>query len=216
MKTSAVLLAVVSLAFVTSCYGGPTYTERVTQKYELFTPESYKVGVGDVLEVTLVSQTETGEPTANRELVRSIRVLPDGTIDYLFNDVTGELMVAGKTAPEVARMLEKQIVEKNRLYSGAGVSVLILSSASSLYYVAGEVKTPGAFPLDQPVTVVQAIVRAGWFTEFADRKHIQIIRREGDREIRMTFNYTDYEQRPGRTKYDDIMLHPNDTVLVPD
>ena len=223
MKTLAVLLIAILPVLATSCYEaeswfdrGPTYTERVTQRYDLYTPESYKIGVSDVLEISITGETEVGTPTAERDLVRNVRVLPDGTVDYLFNDVTGNVVAAGKTASEVAEMLRKQIVDKNKLYSGIRVSVLVLNSVSSVYYVAGEVKNPGAYPLDQPITVVQAIVRAGWFTEFADRKRIQIIRREGDREIRMTFNYTDYAKRPGRTKYDDIMLHPSDTVVVSD
>lgn len=223
MKRAIVILVVIAVAFTASCYRleamfdrGPVYTERVTQEFQLYTPESYKIGVGDVLEVTILAQNVNGEPTADRDLVRNIRVLPDGTVNYLYNAVTAEMMVAGKTAPEVAKLLEQQLVEKSSVVSDVHVSVNIVSSVSAIYYVAGEVKNPGAYSLDQPVTVIQAIVRAGWFTEFADRKHIQIVRREGDREIRMNFNYTDFEKRGGRTKYDDIMLHPNDTILVSD
>jgi polysaccharide export outer membrane protein len=223
MKTAAVLLAVVALACATSCYRvmgwfdrGPTYTTRTTEKFESFTPDAYMIGVGDALEITIIAPNERGEPTPARELVRNVKVLPDGTITYLFNQETGSIMVAGKTATEVAVMLQRQLIEKNNVYANATVSALVISSSSSVYYVAGEVRNPGAFNLDQPVTLVQAITRAGWFTEFASRRHIQVIRREGDKEIRFYFNFNDYEKNPYGTKYADFMLRPNDTVLVSD
>jgi polysaccharide export outer membrane protein len=215
MKAAATILAAVLLAAATSCMG-PTWTERKTQEYQLHTPESYKLGVGDVLEVTIITANERGVLESNKELVRNCRVLRDGTIDYLFNDVTGELLVVGKTAPEVAKMLQAQLVEKNKIYTGARVSAIVVSSASNVYYVAGEVKSPGIFMLEQPTTIMQALVRAGWFTEFADKKHIQVIRRDGDKEIRINFNFSDYIKHGRSTKYADIMLQPNDTVFVSD
>lgn len=223
MKVLTMPVALAAVLLLSSCYsvsalfdGGPHMTERVTEQYELFTEESYKIGVGDFLEISILAEDSQGNPIAPENFKRTVPVLNDGTISYLYNDVTGEVMAVGKTAGEVARVLQRQLVDKNKLYIGARVAVIVASSTSVTYYVAGEVRSPGSYRLNRPMTLTQAIIDAGWFTEFADRKNIQLIRREGDRETRFTFNYTDWERRPGRTKYHDMMLRPNDTVLVSD
>lgn len=223
MKVLTMLAALLAVAALSSCCsvvalfdGGPRMMERVTEPYELFTEEAYKVGVGDFLEISILSEDAQGMPIAPENFKRTVAVLNDGTISYLYNDVTGEVMAVGKSAGEIARVLQRQLVDKNKLYLGARVAVIVVSSASVAFHVAGEVRNPGPYRLTRPTTLTQAIIGAGWFTEFADRKHIQVIRREGDREIRFTFNYNDWERRPGRTRYNDIMLRPNDTVLVPD
>jgi polysaccharide export outer membrane protein len=224
MKSLCLIAAVAALALMlSSCYemgalvdGGPKMTVRQTEKFEPYTEESYKIGVGDFLEISIQAEDERGLPIAPDDFKRTVSVLPDGTVSYLYNDVTGEVMAVGKTATDVAKMLQRQLVDKNKLYIGARVSVLVASSSSSQYYVAGEVREPGVYRLTRTTTITQAIVTAGWFTEFADRRHIQLVRREGDKEIRYNFNYTDWERRPRGTDYNDITLKPNDTILVSD
>ncbi len=223
MKVATIFMSLCALGLLPSCHsvsalfdGGPYEMERMTEEYKLVTEEAYTVGVGDLLEISILSEGPQGNPIAPEDFRRRVPVLPDGRISFLYNDVTGDVVAAGKTAGEIAKILQRQLVEKSRVYLGAQVAVIIIGSASSSFYVAGEVRTPGQFGLSLPTTVTQAIVRAGWFTEFADKKNIQIVRREGDREIRYTFNYADWERRPRRTKYHDMLLRPNDIVVVPD
>ncbi|RLB36803.1 MAG: polysaccharide export protein, partial [Deltaproteobacteria bacterium] len=51
------------------------------------------------------------------------------------------------------------------------------------------------------------------FAEWADTKNILIIRREGDKEIRIPFNYKDFIS--GDNVDQNILLRPNDTIVVP-
>jgi len=223
MKVATLLGVVVVVALLSSCYSiealfdwGPYEIERVTEDYELHTEENYRVGVGDYLDIQILAEDAQGMPIAPEDFRRTVQVLPDGSISYLYNDVTGELHVVGKTVAEIVRMFERQLVARSKLYMGARVSVIVASSLSSTFYVAGEVRNPGAYRLSQPTTITQAIIRAGWFSEFADRENIQIVRRDGDRETRYTFNYTDWERRPRATRYHDKMIRPNDIIVVPD
>jgi polysaccharide export outer membrane protein len=61
--------------------------------------------------------------------------------------------------------------------------------------------------------VMQALSVAGGMTPFADTGGIRVLRREGDRQISITFHYNDIAH--GRKLYQNILLQNGDTVVVP-
>ena len=63
------------------------------------------------------------------------------------------------------------------------------------------------------MTVLQALSTAGGFTEWADTKNILIIRREGEMEARIRFNYKEFIS--GKNVEQNILLRTNDTIVVP-
>jgi polysaccharide export outer membrane protein len=87
----------------------------------------------------------------------SILVKPDGTIDLPL--LTDRVIAAGHTIPEV----EKTI---NRLYRDGPLKHVVASLAmrvsnSRRVYVLGQVGSPGAFQITQPITALHAIALAG-------------------------------------------------------
>jgi protein involved in polysaccharide export with SLBB domain len=86
-----------------------------------------------------------------------VTVKPDGTIDLpLLKD---RVLAAGSTVADVEQTV-------NRLYKEGplkhAVASLALSNARSRkVYILGEVKTPGAYDVKQPITALQAIALAG-------------------------------------------------------
>ena len=62
-------------------------------------------------------------------------------------------------------------------------------------------------------TIIQALASAGGLAEWADEKDIQIIRREGDKEIRIPFNYKEFIK--GENVGQNILLQPGDTIVIP-
>ena len=150
MKVATLLGVVVAAALLSSCYsiealfdGGPYEIERVTEEYKLYTEENYRIGVGDYLDIQILAEDDQGMPIAPEDFRRWVHVLPDGSISYLYNDITGEMIVVGKTTAEVTRMFQRQLVAGSKLYLGARVSVIVASSLSRSFYVAGEVRNPG-------------------------------------------------------------------------
>jgi polysaccharide export outer membrane protein len=77
----------------------------------------------------------------------------------------------------------------------------------------GKLNTPGPYPLAAGMTVVQALSTAGGFAEWADEKNILVIRREGEKEIQYKFDYKEYIS--GKNLEQNILLKPNDTIVVP-
>jgi len=74
------------------------------------------------------------------------------------------------------------------------------------------VVTPGAVPLIGDMNVLQLIAVAGGLHEYADKKHIVILRTENGRERRLNFNYDDVLK--GKNLKQNILLLPGDTVMV--
>ena len=60
---------------------------------------------------------------------------------------------------------------------------------SKKYYIQGEVQTPGAYPLVIDTTVLEALVNAGGFREFANTKKIVILRGSRASEVQLPRGY---------------------------
>jgi polysaccharide export outer membrane protein len=159
---------------------------------------TYRVGPEDVLEV--VVWKEEG-------LKKDALVRPDGGISF---PLIGEVQAAGKTVleirEEVGRKLAKFIPE-------ASVSVAILKVGSQRVYVIGRVNRPGDFPVGRSVDVLQALSMAGGLTPFADANAIRIMRREGDLQVVLPFEYNRVVR--GQKLEQNIQLRPGDVLVVP-
>lgn len=89
-------------------------------------------------------------------------VLADGTIDL---NKYGRLVVAGKSIEEIEADVAAaiQAVDKRP----APINVRLVNPTSAMYYVLGEVNSPGSFPLIGRETVLDAILAAGGLTDNA-------------------------------------------------
>jgi polysaccharide export outer membrane protein len=80
---------------------------------------------------------------------------------------------------------------------------------SKKYFVIGEVARPGPYPLTVPTTVLEALVTAGGFRDFANQKKILILRGAQ----RLKFNYK--EVVAGKHTEQNIVLENGDKIIVP-
>jgi polysaccharide export outer membrane protein len=88
---------------------------------------------------------------------------------------------------------------------------------SGKIFVVGEVKSPGYYPLPEgkSFTLSQALLQAGGFTEFSNRKKVKIIRDDGKPDTKDKTLVVDAEKifrRGDRTQ--DISLQDNDMIIV--
>jgi polysaccharide export outer membrane protein len=141
------------------------------------------------------------------ELTRQVIVMPDGRITY---PLIGQVMAQGRTAAE----LRDSIAAKLKDYVTAPeVTVIVMQTLSQRIYVIGKINGPGPYPLEPNMTVLQALAAAGGFAEWADEKNVLIVRREGVKEIQIRFNYKAFVS--GKDLEQNILLKPNDTIVVP-
>lgn len=161
-------------------------------------PPEYVIGPEDVLGVVFWREPD---------LSGDVTVRPDGRITI---PVIGEIQAAGRKPDilqdEIAKAAGKYITSVN-------VVVIVRTINSRKVFVTGRVTTPGAYPLVQPLSVMQAIALAGGLTEFADPKGITILRNEHGKSRTVQFNYQDVAR--GKSLEQNILLLPGDTVVVP-
>jgi polysaccharide export outer membrane protein len=157
-------------------------------------PKAYIIGAKDVLAILVWNQPEFG---AIPHVVR-----PDGRISLPY---IGEVQAAGRTPEQlradIAQRLTEQIREPN-------VTVSVSQVNSRKFFIQGEVLRPGEFDLIVPTTVLQGLVQAGGFKEFANQKKITVLR--GDKI--MKFNYKDVIQ--GKHREQNVLLEPGDIIVV--
>jgi len=112
------------------------------------------------------------------------------------------VQVSGLSISELERKIQDIYIEGG-IYRN--VTVNIQTSAKS-YFLEGEVNQPTEYPLNRPITLLQAIAAAGGYTDFADKTDITITR--GGKNIKM--NAKEIEKNPEL----DIPLEAGDRIKV--
>jgi polysaccharide biosynthesis/export protein len=159
---------------------------------------TYRVGPEDLLEISVWREDA---------LKKEVLVRPDGGVSY---PLIGEVKAAGKTVLEIRQEIEKRL---ERFIPDPAVSVAILKVGSQRIYVIGRVNKPGEFSVGRYVDVLQALSMAGGLTPFADSNAIRVMRREGDRQIVLPFEYGSVVR--GQKVEQNIQLRGGDVVVVP-
>jgi polysaccharide export outer membrane protein len=161
------------------------------------TSPDYKLVPGDKLRI---------EVYRDAQLSQSLQVRPDGKITLpLIGDVPAE----GRTSNELREALVTSLKEYN---TNPVVTVIVVETNPPVFYVMGEVNSPGTFPIKGQVSAVQALAMAGGFKDFAKTKDISILRKgSGGLQQTLKFNYKDALKGQG----DNLYLRPGDTIIVP-
>ena len=157
------------------------------------------LGPGDVFDVRVYGE---------KELSSTYRVDSDGTIDF---PLIGSLIVQGLGPPEVTRLLETQLQQRQFLVNPQ-VSILVTEYNSKRISVIGAVESPGTFPLTEGLTIVQAISLAGGFTNLANRNSTVVTRKSGDD----TLKYRVAVGNVTRGREQDPLVSPGDIIYVPE
>jgi len=155
--------------------------------------KTYVIGAEDVIFIKVWRDNDV----SGQFLVR-----PDGRISV---PLIGDVTAAGCT-PE---QLEKDISDRlSKFIKDPQVNVGILAVGSKKYFILGEVNKPGSFPLVVPTNVLEALVNAGGFRDFANTSKILILR--GSKVL--TFNYKQVTR--GKKPEQNILLEPGDKIIV--
>jgi polysaccharide export outer membrane protein len=161
-------------------------------------PLTYKVGPEDVLEVSVWKE---------EGLKKELLVRPDGGASY---PLIGEVQASGKTILELREEIGKRL---EKFIPDPVVSVAILKVGSHRVYVIGKVQKPGDFPVGRYIDVLQALSMAGGLTPFADANAIRVMRRDGDKQVIIPFEYNRVVR--GDKLEQNIQLRAGDVVVVP-
>jgi len=150
--------------------------------------------VGDTVTITLSGPPDEQFAPMDKPIKE------DGTITL---DQIGRVKAAGKTPGELEDTIHDLYVPK--IYTH--LSVTVKTSSDRVYYVQGEVKSPGRLLYSGTITVTKAITSAGDFTDFAKHSDITLIRANGKR-YKLDYDAILSGKNP------DPAVYPSDQIIV--
>ncbi len=168
--------------------------------------QTYIIEECDVLDITVFEEPD---------LSLKLKVAQNGTISF---PLIGEVKVIGLTDYEVQIKLDK-LLKDGEFLVNPRTNVRLDIELMQLYnekeiFVMGEVENKGPITiLGKYITVLEAINKAGGFTEFAAPNRTSVIRIEDGKEETITVNLN--KVKKGDKKL-DIMLKAGDVVVVPE
>ena len=158
--------------------------------------EAYRIGVDDLVQVTV---------WRNPELGVTVPVRPDGMISV---PLIGDVPAGGLSPPEVAKDIQDRLAAYVR---DPQVAVILTELRSHEYLsrvrVTGAVRQPVSIPFRPGMTVLDAVLAAGGTNEFAAADRTELYRKDGastkayavrlDRILQKGELGTNYDVQPG-------------------
>ena len=165
--------------------------------------DQHKLAIGDRLSFRIVEEED--EP-------KQLMITDSGDVEVPY---AGRFPAVGKTCKELASLLKTEL-EKDYYYQATVIVAVDLKARSvGRVYLVGAVRIPGPqdIPSDEVFTLSKAILRAGGFTEFAN-KRVKVTRRERPAEKNQTY-VVDMAKvlEEGRTEL-DLKVEPDDLVYI--
>jgi len=173
--------------------------------------QAYTLGVGDVLQITVwdhpeLAAAQGGQQSTNSrpsDPVQGFVVDENGNVQVPY---AGDVHVAGMRIDQAQRAIHTAL---QRVFVKPQVTIRVSSYRAKQVYVDGEVHTPGVVPInDVPMTLNEAINRAGGFSQTADQSRMVVVRNGTSYRLDLT-------QMLGRNvNPSDILLRNGDLLRV--
>jgi polysaccharide biosynthesis/export protein len=145
---------------------------------------------------------------------RSTIITDSGDLDVPYY---GLVHAAGKTSRQLAKEI-KALLEQKLYYQATvilAVELVNKTRVTGKVYVTGQVRNKGGYeiPANETLTVSKAILNAGGFSDFSDKKHVRLIRQSAAGEQTFMVNVLDVWERSKLNE--DLVVQPGDTIVVP-
>jgi polysaccharide export outer membrane protein len=161
------------------------------------TPETLFIGFGDVVHVQILDTPE---------LDQHPRVTDAGEIPLMG---VGSIKIAGLTPAAAAESVRVHLIAAHYMNHPV-VSVTIEQYATQTVSVLGQVKSPGAYSIGTPRSVLSVIALAGGLTEVADYNITIEHRNNPQQPVAYTLSNDARAAIAG-----EIQVFPGDTIIVP-
>jgi polysaccharide biosynthesis/export protein len=148
--------------------------------------------VGDLTRVTIVRSEESG---GERITVNLLEAISTGKLDNLPKLKTGDTIEVPRMA---GGMPGRQLATD-------------YSERKNLYYIIGQVRTPGTKPYEAGLDLFDAIGAANGPTEMANLKSIRIVSKTADGTSVVHVNLNEYQSR-GQARR--LSIKPEDTIII--
>ncbi len=121
----------------------------------------YRIDSGDSISVAVYQEPDLS--------INNVKVSSDGTISF---PLLGELQVSGLSSKQLQQLVIKRLADGYLKTPNVTVSI----DSHRLYYIKGEVNSPGGYSFVIGLTVEKAVALAGGFSERAAEQDITLVR----------------------------------------
>ena len=150
----------------------------------------------------------TGDMSLIEAIARAGSTLPTSSGEALI--VRAKTGIASAPQLPGTESVDVKTVDLKQLQSGALSQNVALRDGDTIFvpraesvYVFGQVKSPGAYPIQRTTTVLQALSLAGGLAERGATGRIKIVRIENGKTVELKVKLTD-------------LVRPGDTIMVPE
>ena len=168
--------------------------------------DKYILRVGDKISLQIVE---------DKDAPKSLAVMDSGELNAPY---VGRIAAVGKTCKQVALELKAQLEKE---YYHRATVIIALDEANKYLgrvYVWGQVRNQGPMDLavGEKLTVAKAILRAGGFADFANKKKVKLVRPagpDGTGALNVELDMVQILDQGQNQK--DVVLKPEDLIAVP-
>ena len=183
----------------------------LAQSNSASTVPEYQLGFGDVVEVKFFN---------NERFNETVTVRPDGRITM---EKIGDIFVTGMTPSRLDSLITATYAN---IIREPDVTVIVRSFGGYQAYVLGEVASPGGYPIERDLTLVQLLAAAGGIKNTAALGSIMLLRQGKNKEVNaLKIDISDYldgeriNLEMGEKAYslsmNEFFIQPRDIVYVP-
>ena len=172
VKTTAFIRLAITIVLA-ACAAPPLPQSTTTETTASMAVDwsDFTLGPNDLIQVAVYGQPELSSPPTG------VRISPDGTLGL---PLAGPIQLAGLTPSEAAKTVETAL---SAYLKRPAASVSVMEYISRRFYLFGEVKNTGPFPMDRPISALEALSFGGGLLSSANRTQAMIIRRHGRDDI---------------------------------
>ena len=169
--------------------------------------DKYKLAIGDRLSFRILEDEEEPKP---------LFVTDSGDLELPY---IGRSPAVGKTCKQLARELKTELEKEYYYQATIIIAVDLMTKSRGKVYLVGPVRAPGPqeIPSDEVLTLSKAILRAGGFSDFADKRNVRVTRKgnaAGREDKTFIVNVTEILEK-GKTDA-DLALEPGDFIYIPE
>jgi protein involved in polysaccharide export with SLBB domain len=154
--------------------------------------------IGDPVELRI-----GGVPAEDQNQVNNTYTVDSGgavNLPYI-----GKVHAEGMTPAQLSRAIEDNY-RSNKIYTNPNVTIL-MQPTSRFVNVGGSVRNPSRVPFTEDMTLLTAINASGGFNDFADQRHVRLLR--GSEAT--VYDVRKFRKDPSQ----DVRLRPGDKIEVP-
>jgi protein involved in polysaccharide export with SLBB domain len=187
--------------------GGTNCASRISTNSMDVLDDKYRLAIGDRVSFRIEEDEEDS---------KMLTVADSGDLEL---PNIGRYPAVGRTCKELAQALKVEL-EKDYYYQATVIiAVDLMTKSRGKVYLVGAVRIPGPedIPSDEVFSLSKAVLRAGGFTDYADKRNVKVTRKgstPGSADKTFTVNLGEILEK-GKLNSDPT-LQPGDLIYIPE